>query len=181
LKDNQIVEDSTRTLVRDLMKVGVASCAPETPVSEVAHMLREGGIEAVIVLDQEEGQALGMISSAELADAFIREGANARSMTAEQVMRDNIPQVPPDIPLQAAFQIMRDSGVRIVFLMHHAGGVKYSAAALSFNHLVRYLEAKNDSELSDLGIRSDRTSPLDAFVQKRDAAREAARRARTGG
>jgi CBS domain-containing protein len=171
------VENSTRTLVRDLMKVGVASCAPETLVSDVAHMLREGGIEAVIVLDPEEGQALGMISQNELADAFLREGPNARNLKAEEVMRENIPEVPPDIPLQAAFQIMRDSRVRIVFLMHNAGGVKYPAASLSFNHLVRYLEAKADSELSDLGIASDRTSPREAFIQKRDAAR----RARLGG
>jgi CBS domain-containing protein len=159
------------------MKVGVTSCAPETLVTDVAHMLREGGIEAVIVLDPEEGQALGMISANELADAFLREGANARNLKAEEVMRENIPEVPPDIPLQAAFQIMRDSRVRIVFLMHNAGGVKYPAASLSFNHLVRYLEAKTDSELSDLGIASDRTSPREAFIQKRDAAR----RARIGG
>ena len=177
MKDNDTLENSTRTLVRDLMKVGVASCAPDASVSDVAHMLREKGIEAVIVLDPEEGHGLGMISQNELADAFIREGANARSLTAEKIMRDDIPEVPPDIPLQAAYQIMRDSRVRIVFLMHNAGGVKYPAASLSFSHLVRYLEAKDDSELSDLGIASDRTSPREAFIQKRDAAR----RARTGG
>jgi CBS domain-containing protein len=171
------VENSTRTLVRDLMKVGVATCAPETVVSDVAHMLREKGIEAVIVLDPEEGQALGMISQDELADAFLREGKNARNLKAEEVMRENIPEIPPDIPFHAAFQIMRDNRVRIVFLMHNAGGVKYPAASLSFNHLVRYLEAKDDSELSDLGIASDRTSPREAFIQKRDAARQA----RTGG
>jgi signal-transduction protein with cAMP-binding, CBS, and nucleotidyltransferase domain len=174
LKDSSIVENSNRILVRDLMKVGVASCAPETLVSEVAHLLREKGIEGIIVLDQEEGHALGMISQNELADAFIRHGADARNLKAEEIMRDNIPQVPPDIPLQAAFQIMRDTGVRIVFLMHHAGGVKYSAAALSFSHLMRYLDAKDDSELTDLGIKADRMSPLDAFIQKRDAARRAA-------
>jgi CBS-domain-containing membrane protein len=173
LKDSSIVENSNRILVRDLMKVGVASCAPETLVSEVAHLLREKGIEGIIVLDQEEGHALGMISQNELADAFIRHGADARNLKAEEIMRDNIPQVPPDIPLQAAFQIMRDTGVRIVFLMHHAGGVKYSAAALSFSHLMRYLDAKDD-ELTDLGIKADRMSPLDAFIQKRDAARRAA-------
>jgi CBS domain-containing protein len=155
------------------MKVGVATCAPETPVTEIAHLLREQGIEAVIVLDQEEGQALGMVSQNELVATFIREGANARFLTAEQVMLDEIPKVPPDIPLQAAFQIMRDSGVRVAFLMHHAGGVQYSAASLSYNHILRYLEVKDDSELSDLGISSDRISPRDAFIQKRDAARKA--------
>ncbi len=172
------MENNARTLVRDLMKVGVASCPPETLVYEVARLLRDKGIEAVIILDEEEGHAMGMISQNELADAYIKYGAGARSMKAEEIMRDEIPQVPPDIPLQAAFQLMRDTGVRIVFLMHNAGGVKYSAAALSFNHLMRYLEAKDDSELTDLGIKAERTSPLDAFIQKRDAAREAARKSR---
>jgi len=160
-----------------MMKVGVATCSPETLVSDVAHLLREQGIEAVIVLDPEEGHGLGMISQNELVDAYIREGANARSLKAEQIMRDNIPQVPPDIPLQAAFQMMRDNGVRVLFLMHHAGGVQYSAACIAFSHLMRYLDAKDDGEVSDLGIQSARKSPLEAFIEKRDAAR----RARTGG
>jgi signal-transduction protein with cAMP-binding, CBS, and nucleotidyltransferase domain len=167
------LENSSRTLVRDMMKVGVATCSPDALVSDVAHLLREQGIEAVIVLDPEEGHGLGVISQNELVDAFIREGANARNLTAEQVMRDNIPQVPPDIPLQAAYQIMRDGGVRALFLMHHAAGVQYSAASLSYSHLIRYLDAKNDSEVSDLGIASERKSPLEAFIQKRDAARKA--------
>ena len=68
---------------------------------------------------------------------------------------------------------MQDQGVRAVFMMHHAGGVIYSAAYLSYNHILRYLEAKSDDELNDLGIRAERTSPLDAFIQKRDAARRA--------
>lgn len=167
------MENQTRSLVRDLMKVGVATCAPETLVSDIAHVMREQGIDAVIVLDPEEGHGLGYISQNELVDAFIREGANARNLTAEQVMRENIPQVPPDIPLQAAYQIMRDSGVRVLFLMHQAGGVQYSAASLSYSHLIRYLDAKNDSEVADLGISSERKSPLEAFIEKRDAARKA--------
>ncbi len=171
------METNARTLVRDLMKVGVATCAPEALVTDIAHLLREGGIEAVIVLDPEEGHGLGYVSQNELVDAFIKHGAAARGLTAEQIMRDKIVEVPPDIPLQAAFQIMRDSGVRVVFLMHHAGGVKYSAASLSFSQMVRYLEAKDDSELTDLGINSERTSPRDLFIQKRDAAK----RARLGG
>jgi CBS domain-containing protein len=167
------VELSSRKLVRDLMKVGVASCPAETPITDIARLLKEKDLEAVIILDPEEGHAIGTVSQKELVEAFIREGENARTLRAEDIMKDDIPQAPPDIPLEAAFQIMQDTGVRMLFMMHHAGGVFYSAAYLSYNQMLRYLGAKEDAELGDLGTRAERVLPLDAFIQKRDAARRA--------
>ena len=167
------MELSARKLVRDLMKVGVASCPPETPITDIARLLREKGLDAVTVLDPDEGHTIGVVSQKELVDAFIRAGEKARELKAEDIMRDEVPQVPPDIPLDAAIQIMQDKGVRTVYLMHHAGGVTYAAAFLSYNHILQYLGAKEDSELSDLGVRAERVNPLDAFIQKRDAARKA--------
>jgi len=130
----------------------------------------------VIILDKDEGHAVGVVSQKELVNAFINYGENARSMPAEDIMTPEVPTVPPDIPLEAAFQLMQDRGVRTVFLMHHAGGVTYSAAYLSYTHALRFLQAASDEDLADLGIRAGRVSPIDAFIQKRDAAR----RSRTG-
>jgi CBS domain-containing protein len=53
------VDLSSRKLVRDLMKVGVASCAPETPITDIARLLKEKGLDTVIILDPEEGHAIG--------------------------------------------------------------------------------------------------------------------------
>ena len=167
------MELKARTLVRELMKVGVPSCPPETPAADIARLLREKGMDAIIILDPEEGHAVGVVSHKELVDAFVRAGEGAQELTAEDIMRADVPQVPPDIPLDAALQIMRDQGTRTLFLMHHAGGVPYAAAYLSYNHVIQYLGAKEDSDLSDLGTRADRVSPLEAFIQKRDAARKA--------
>lgn len=155
------------------MKVGVANVHPGTPVADIARLFKDKGLEAVVILDPEEGHAVGVVSQKELAAAFVREGLNARFLKAEDIMCDDVPQVPPDIPLEAAFQIMLDKGVRMVFLMHHAGGVTYSAGALSYNQLVRFMAAQSDEEISDLGTMAERKNPLDAFIQKRDAARRA--------
>jgi len=87
-------------------------------------------------------------------------------------MREGIPQVPPDIPLTAAAQFMRDLGVRTLFLMHHAGGVEYPAAAISYKHYLRYLAANDLADLNDLGIKADRIPPLEDFFQRRAAARK---------
>lgn len=160
-----------RLLVRDLMSVGVATCAPDTPIIEIARLLLEKQLEAVVVLN-EEGHAVGVVSQKELAQAYTRD--NRQELTAEAVMRDGVPSVPPDIPLTAAAQIMQDQGLRVVYLMHHAGGITYPAAVLSYQHLLRHLAARSDEELNDLGIKAARQAPLDEFIQKRDAARKRA-------
>ena len=43
-----------------------------------------------------------------------------------------VAQVPPDIPLAAAAQMMRDKHLRAVFLMHNASGIIYPAAMLTY-------------------------------------------------
>ena len=67
--------------------------------------------------------------------------------------------------------IMQDQGTRALFLMHHAGGIEYPAAVPSYYYLLRYLAADSDEELHDLGITAARQAPLEAFVNRRDAAR----------
>lgn len=158
-----------RQLVRDLMTVGVKTCKPDTPIVAVARLLLEEGLEGVIVLDQ-EGHALGMISQDELVRAYAQEGC--RQFKAEDVMRDSVPELPPDIPLTTAAQLMQDQGLRVVFLMHHAAGIGYPAATLSYTHLLRHLAAQDDGELDDLGIKAVRQGPLETFIQKREAARQ---------
>jgi hypothetical protein len=92
-------------------------------------------------------------------------------------MTEDMPQVPPDIPLTAAAQIMRDLGVRIVFMVHNADGITYPAAMLSYRHLLRHLAAGTEGELKDLGIKAEREAPLETFMRRRDEARRKTREA----
>lgn len=155
-------------LVRDLMTVGVLTCSPETRIPELARLLLNHDLDDVIVLD--EGKALGTVGQEQLIAAFPLE--NVKSLQAIDIMREGVPQIPPDIPLIAAAQIMRDLGVRTLFLMHHAGGIEYPAAAIGYKHILRYLAAEDPSQLRDLGILAARESPLEAFQRKRNLARQ---------
>lgn len=156
-------------LVRDLMTVGVPTCAPGTDVEEIAQLMAKNGWEAVIVLDPEERHALGVVSQNDLVKVYAQ--GNPTGLHAEDVMQCTIPKVPPDIPLQAAAQIMQDIGVRALFLMHHAGGIEYPAAWITYQHFIRHLAARDVGELHDLGIYASRASPLETFIQRRDQAR----------
>lgn len=154
-------------LVRELMTVGVETCPPDTLVVDLARLFLEKGIEEVVVLD--DGNALGVVGQEELMRAYARGGFE--SLKAADVLREGVLQVPPDIPLAAAAEIMLDHGVRSLFLMHHAGGIEYPAAYISYRHYLRYIAAQEIDDLQDLGIYAQRSSPLETFFQKRDKLR----------
>lgn len=158
-------------LVRDLMSVGVPTCSLNSSVRELTQVLLERELEGIVVLD-DRGHAAGIVSRDDLVRAYT--GNDSRSLTAEEVMQADVPQVPPDIPLVAAAQIMQDQGIRILFLMHHAGGVEYPAAMLSYKHLLRHLAMDNLDDLQDLGIKAARETPLETFIKRRDDARRRA-------
>lgn len=162
---------NTPTLVRDLMTVGVPTCPADAPLIDIARLMLEKNLDALAVLDH-EGHAVGVVSQDDLVRHYSH--GSPEGLTAEDAMTEDVPQVPPDIPLTAAAAMMRDMGVRAVFLMHNAAGIIYPAAMISYRHILRHIAAQNEDELRDLGIRAERRSPIDVFIEKRDAARRAA-------
>ncbi len=165
-----------RLLVRDLMAVGVATCPPTTSIVDVARLLLEKQLEAIVVLDIEV-EAVGVVTQDELVSAYSRD--NCRALTAEDIMCAKVPQIPPDLSLPLAAQIMRDQHVRVVFQMHEAAGIRYPAASLSYRHLLRHLAASSDAELLDLGSAAPRKLPLESFFERRDAARQSVKKNNT--
>ena len=157
-------------LVRDLMTVGVPTCAPDTKVIDLARIFIEKGYEAVIVLDKIDGHALGVISQENLIQAYHRHDVD--SIIAEEVMQAEIPQVPPNIPAEAAAHLMHDQKIRALFLMHHSAGVSYPAAMITYIHMIRHLAATDLDDLRDLGIHAERKTPIQSFIERRDAARK---------
>jgi CBS domain-containing protein len=88
------------------------------------------------------------------------------TLTVGEVMRPDIPQVPPDIPATAAAQIMLDQGVREIYLMHHGGGISWPAAVLRFEDVLRYLAAESEADVADMGAGAPRKSPIEAFIER---------------
>jgi len=159
------------TLVRDLMTVGVPTCKNTTPVVDVARFLVENNVEELVVLG-EEGEGIGVCGYRELVNAYERE--DVRELTAEDVMSEGVPELPSDIPLKLAAQLMRDKDIRVAYMNHNSAGIIYPAASISYKHLVRHLAAENEEELKDLGFNAERRSPLEQFIERRDKARRQA-------
>ena len=158
-------------LVRDLMTVGVPTCKTTTNIVDIARFLLEQNVDEMVVLGA-EGEGVGIVGYQELVAAYNRE--NVKNLTAEEVMREGVPELPADITLELAAQMLRDKGIRAAYMTHNSAGIIYPAAVISYKHLLRHLAAKDDSELKDLGLSAERKSPIDQFIARRDEARRKA-------
>ena len=160
-------------LVRDLMTVGVPTCKRDTLATDIARFLIEKNVEGMCVLDK-EGNGIGIVSTDELASAYSNGHADLSTLKAEDVMREGMPILQPDMPLPLAAQFMHDQKTRIAYLTHNAAGIIYPAAYITYQHLIRHLAAKDESELKDLGIEAERKSPIEVFIERREQARKQA-------
>ena len=116
-------------LVRDVMTIGVPVCRDTETCGAVAARLTGGGPPVVVVLD-EDGMACGWLTRDRLA-------AEAATRPVGEVMDEDIPTVPPDIPVEAAAQLMRDRGVEHLFLMHDWPGEPRPSAVISLKAIER--------------------------------------------
>jgi len=110
-----------------------------------------------------------MLSRREAVAVYGRSGVDmhdVRTLTVADVMKPDIPEVPPDIPAAAAAQIMLDQSIREIYLMHHGGGASWPAAVLRFEDILRYLSAESEADVADLGAGAPRTSPIEAFMER---------------
>ena len=161
-------------LVRDLMTVGVPTCKHNTPAKDIARFLMEHHVEALCVLDA-EGHGIGVVGEQELVTACGKE--NFDSLTAEDIMTEGVPELNADLPLTVAAQVMKDKGTRIAYMTHNSAGIIYPAAFISYRHILRYIAARDEGELKDLGLAAERKSPIEQFIATRDAARRKNERA----
>jgi CBS domain-containing protein len=134
----------TVKLVRDLMHIGVTTCPAKTPLTDAVHILLRDGLESLVVLD-ENGHAVGLCGRREAVVAYGLSGVRVEGiepLTVVDVMRPDIPEIPPDIPATAAAQLMLDQDVRDLYLLHHDGGISWPAAVLRFDDVLRYIVAE---------------------------------------
>ena len=136
-----IPKEHTIKLVRDLMHIGVITCRTDMPLVEAVAILLRENLESLVVLN-ENGHAVGLLGRHEVIIAYGRSGATSQccgSLTVADVMRPDVPEIPPDIPAAAAAQIMLDQGLRALYLLHHDGGISWPAAVFRFEDVLRHV------------------------------------------
>jgi CBS domain-containing protein len=119
-------------LVRDLMKIGVATCEADMPLPEVAQIMARDNVDAVVVMD--DYGACGVLSQSDLVRAYPR---NYELITAKDVMTDRIIGISPDVAVNAAAHLLTDEKVHQLYIMHEHPGPSRPSAVLTMHALVR--------------------------------------------
>jgi CBS domain-containing protein len=129
-------DTATATRVKDVMTRGAISCAPTTPIPEVARLMAEHRIHAIFVLDS--GSPVGVVSDVDLlAGEWLATDAESlevlRTTTAGQLMTAPVATIDLEDAVEEAKRRM--SELRIARLLVCDGD--RAAGVLSVTDLVR--------------------------------------------
>ncbi len=149
-------------LVRDVMRIGVPTCKLGDAITDLARQMIDQGWTAVVVMD-DDGDARGWINERSLAVAYSH-GERRDDLTAADIMDEDVPEAPVDIPLAATVQIMADMGVDHLFFMHNAGGKSWPASVLNLRDIVKALAGPDYVKAQ--GMHAARPTPMDLFRQR---------------
>jgi crotonyl-CoA carboxylase/reductase len=128
------VED--KTLVRELMHVGVISCSPESSVHEAALLMLRSGIHAVVVVEEEE--VIGILTQTDMALA--RQGRSKEETRAVKVRHAMTPECltcDVDTSLSEAISMMTMHRADRLVVTDERGGRNVPVGVLSMTDVIR--------------------------------------------
>jgi CBS domain-containing protein len=98
------------THVSDVMTTRPRAVTPDTPVTQVAELMREEDVGAIPVV--QDDQLVGMVTDRDIVVRAIAQGKDPRGMPAAEVSSRDLVTVDPDQDLSDALQLMAQHQVR---------------------------------------------------------------------
>ncbi|MEO3430696.1 CBS domain-containing protein [Pelagibius sp. CAU 1746] len=96
--------------VRQAMHAGVDWCAPDTPLSEIARIMRDDDIGAVPI--GENDRLIGMVTDRDIVCRGFANGRDPNSLTARDVMTEGIVYCMEEASLEDAIHLMENKQIR---------------------------------------------------------------------
>src|SRR6266498_1405168 len=102
-------------LVKDLMHTGLITCKQTATLGQVAILLNQHHVHALVVIDQ-DGRALGLISDFDLlAGEWLSSDAESlavmQNLTASDLMTQPVDTIDANIPLADAVSLFTEKGL----------------------------------------------------------------------
>ncbi|MBV9336145.1 MAG: CBS domain-containing protein [Solirubrobacterales bacterium] len=116
----------SRIRVRDCMHHGMLTCGPDDPLRDVAALMANHRVHAVLISDRPGGRPLGVVHDLDVAAAVARgeEEASARTAAGGEPMT-----ISSDAPVQDAARLMSEHRVSHLLVVEGASG--YPAGVVS--------------------------------------------------
>lgn len=113
-------------LVRDYANMNVICCEADTPIAEVAALMRRHHVGDVLVVDaQVEGARvpIGIVTDRDILVETIALGVDAKLFTASDLMSSPVTTVQESASLGEALAVMRGKKVRRLPVVNQAGSL----------------------------------------------------------
>ncbi|WP_137180890.1 CBS domain-containing protein [Roseomonas sp. AR75] len=124
----------------------VISVTPDSPVTEVARIIEQRRIGAVMVLDS-RGAVLGIVSERDVVRALATRAEGIAGLSAQDLMTREVVMVGPQTPVDAALRIMDEHYFRHLPVVDDAGVL---LGLVSVRDLVRHRIAQQDQAVESL-------------------------------
>lgn len=96
--------------VKELMSKNIASVTPDTPIVEVAKIMKKMNIGSVPVCD--DNKVIGILTDRDIVLRDVAMGKNVEGVTAKDVMTVGISTAEPEMDIHEAAKLMSDKQVR---------------------------------------------------------------------
>lgn len=96
--------------VKQAMHAGVDWCAPDTPLSDIARIMRDSDVGAVPI--GENDKLVGMVTDRDIVCRGFADGRDPASLTARDVMTGGIVCCREDHDVKDAVRLMEDKQIR---------------------------------------------------------------------
>ena len=134
-------------LVRDWMHRDVITCHPETPIMEVARIMDDRDISALVVVN-DSGDAVGVISRTDLVNArFIQPYLKHWvGMSAEHLMTKSVIGISPEATIDEAAKKIRENKIHRLIVTEESSGRVRPIGILSVTDLAKHVSELQTSE-----------------------------------
>ena len=98
--------------VKDAMHKGVDWVSPDTPVTEIAKLMREHDIGAIPI--GENDRLIGMVTDRDIVVRFVAEGKDPSNARVNECMSKSVRSVKEDTPVTEILSLMSNAQIRRV-------------------------------------------------------------------
>ncbi|MBI4403442.1 MAG: CBS domain-containing protein [Deltaproteobacteria bacterium] len=129
--------------IGNIIRKNISYCKPTTPIQEVAQIMKEDEVGAVLIL--EAGTPKGIVTDRDIVIRCISEAIDPAQTPVEKIMTTGVEAVTVDQGIYEVAHKMKEASVRRVAVVDAAGN---AVGLLSFDDVFDLLA----EELSDLRI-----------------------------
>ncbi len=108
--------DITTVPLRDVMTAHTVTCAPDTPLIDVARYMRDAQVSSVVVTQHD--QVCGILTTRDIATRAVAEGVSAAT-PAKQIMTTNPVTLPPTALVADVLHEMVERGIAHIPVVEH--------------------------------------------------------------